>query len=56
LSIIEKYPSGWIVLDHWHGEAYSKPLPFEDFSVNDKQVIYLGEFIDSAVFTASSMQ
>ena len=49
-SIIEEYPSGWIVLDHWHGEAYSKPLPFEDFSVNDKQVIYLGEFIDEHVW------
>ena len=49
-SIITRYPHGWIVLDQWHGEEYSKPLEFSDFSIGAKNVKYLGKTKDEHVW------
>jgi len=49
-SIITRYPHGWIVLDQWHGEEYSKPLEFSDFYIGAKNVKYLGKTKDEHVW------
>jgi len=47
---IETYPQGWIVLDYQRGFLWRQPLPFENFSYEDKQVSFLGWFGDLFIF------
>ena len=50
LSLVDKNPSGWIVIDKWKGVSNSRLLPFKTFSTGAKEVVYLGEFIDEHVW------
>ena len=48
--LIKNSPSGWIVLDKWHGQIYSQPLPFESFTLGEISVEYLGLFKDEHIW------
>ncbi|MBW8010823.1 MAG: hypothetical protein FVQ83_06210 [Chloroflexi bacterium] len=44
------YDQGWIVLDYQQGFLWEQPLPFEDFELGAKTVIYHGRFGDQFIY------